>query len=126
MLPKNSDILIEEKNEETEIVPKGAKIMNNNENKKNNKKEIKKINKNENTGIEIEKCDTNNRNIQKKINDNKKQRKYKCLFCCFNNNSFSDIEWLLFLFSNCKKCFYEILYIMWKNVIILVLMNTNI
>jgi hypothetical protein len=92
LLQKNSDILIEEKNEETEIVPKGAKIMNNNENKKNNKNEIKKINKNENTGIETEKCDSNNRNTQKKINDNKKQRKYKCLFCCFNNNSFSDIE----------------------------------
>ena len=61
--------------------------MNNN---KNNKNEITKINKNENLGVE--KDNTNNRNIQTKINNIKKQRKYKCLFCCFNNNSLSDIE----------------------------------
>lgn len=87
LIKKNSDILIEEKNEETEIVPKGVEIMNNN---KNNKNEITKINKNENLGVE--KDNTNNRNIQTKINNIKKQRKYKCLFCCFNNNSLSDIE----------------------------------
>jgi hypothetical protein len=87
LIKKNSDILIEEKNEETEIVPKGVEIMNNN---KNNKNEITKINKNENLGVE--KDNTNNRNIQTKINNKKKQRKYKCLFCCFNNNSLSGIE----------------------------------
>lgn len=82
----------------TSILPKEIKMTNNIENDKNNKnneKEILKINKNEKVEIEIEKCDTNNnRIIPKNSNTNKKQRNYRCLFCCFNNNnnSVSDNE----------------------------------
>ncbi len=59
-----------------------------------NKNEIKKNNKNKKVGIEVEKCDTNgNKIIANNSNISKRKKKYKCLFCCFNNNnSLSDNE----------------------------------